>query len=266
MNSILKYAKKKNSDQNEITQEDDQSTANCISINDININDIEENIITRNNNENNKKNDKKIEYYLFDVESYNNNSNDSTLNSIIDLNSIKSHYLPENKKKNVKKKASNYIKNHVQKYKKKYKILPEHNLDQDTNYEESVKNDNNDYDAYELKEIKNDKINNDFAPSQRKENYSKKGNSFIDFVFFAKIKSSTSLTRRQYIRYIVLISALLGLSSIAGNSSYSYLEIPVISVIKSSSLVLIYFLSIKFGEYIFYEIKLFACKNMIKTK
>ncbi|CAD2113866.1 phosphate translocator, putative [Plasmodium vinckei petteri] len=308
MNSILKYAKKKNSDQNEITQEDDQSTANCISINDININDIEENIITRNNNENNKKNDKKIEYYLFDVESYNNNSNDSTLNSIIDLNSIKSHYLPENKKKNVKKKASNYIKNHVQKYKKKYKILPEHNLDQDTNYEESVKNDNNDYDAYELKEIKNDKINNDFAPSQRKENYSKKGNSFIDvikfifliscifsfgsfsttitkyiifvkkfnytqivsffeflvmylilktFVFFAKIKSSTSLTRRQYIRYIVLISALLGLSSIAGNSSYSYLEIPVISVIKSSSLVLIYFLSIKFG------LKEFKCSLLI---
>ncbi|KEG04084.1 hypothetical protein YYE_00986 [Plasmodium vinckei vinckei] len=303
MNNILKYAKKKNSNPNEITQEDDQTTANCISISDININDIEENIITRNNNENNKKNGKKIEYYLYDVESY--NSNDTTLNSVIDLNSIKSHYLPENKKKNLKKNASNYIKNHLQKYKKKYKVLPEENLDHDTSYEESVKNDNNDYDAYELKEIKNDKINNDFAPSQKKNS---KKNSFIDiikfifyisciftfgsfgttitkyiifvkkfnytqivstleflvmylilktFIFFAKIKSSTSLTKRQYIRYIVLISALLGLSSITGNSSYSYLEIPAISVIKSSSLVLIYCLSIKYG------LKKFKCSLLI---
>ncbi|ETB61657.1 hypothetical protein, variant 1 [Plasmodium yoelii 17X] len=308
MKTILKYAKKKNSDQNEITNEDDQTTINCISINDININDIEENVITRdNNNENKKKKDKKIEYYLFDVESYNSN-NDTSLNSVIDLNSIKSHYLPENKKKNAKKKASNYIKKHVKKYKKKYKILPEHNLDQDTSYEESVKNEKKDYDTYELKEIKNDKTNIDFVPSQKKENLSKKNNSFIDvikfvfliscifslgsfsttitkyiffvkkfnytqivsffeflvmflilktFIFFAKIKSSTSLTRKQYIRYIVFISALLGLSAISGNSAYSYLEIPVISVIKSSSLVLIYFLSIKFG------LKEFKCSLLV---
>ncbi|WBY60952.1 phosphate translocator [Plasmodium yoelii yoelii] len=317
MKTILKYAKKKNSDPNEITNEDDQTTINCISINDININDIEENVITRdNNNENKKKKDKKIEYYLFDVESYNSN-NDTSLNSVIDLNSIKSHYLPENKKKNAKKKASNYIKKHVKKYKKKYKILPEHNLDQDTSYEESVKNEKKDYDTYELKEIKNDKTNIDFVPSQKKENLSKKNNSFIDvikfvfliscifslgsfsttitkyiffvkkfnytqivsffeflvmflilktFIFFAKIKSSTSLTRKQYIRYIVFISALLGLSAISGNSAYSYLEIPVISVIKSSSLVLIYFLSIKFGKYIFYKFELFGCKNMKRAK
>ncbi|CXJ20796.1 phosphate translocator, putative [Plasmodium berghei] len=307
MKTVLKYAKKKNSDQNEITNEDDQTTVNCISISDININDIEENVITRDNNGNKKKKDKKIEYYLFDVESYNSN-NGTSLNSVIDLNSIKSHYLPENKKKNAKKKASSYIKKHVKKYKKKYKILPEHNLDQDTSYEESVKNEKKGYDTYELKEIKNDKTNNDFLSSQKKENLSKKNNSFIDvikfvlliscifslgsfsttitkyiffvkkfnytqivsffeflvmflilktFIFFAKIKSSTSLTRKQYIRYIVFISALLGLSAISGNSAYSYLEIPVISVIKSSSLVLIYFLSIKFG------LKEFKCSLLV---
>ncbi|SCQ17002.1 triose or hexose phosphate/phosphate translocator, putative [Plasmodium ovale] len=291
MQSSKTNSKKKNDD-----MKTEHVTDNCIKISDININDIEENINDENKNTEKKKG-KAIEYYLFDVESYNSNNN-TTLDSFVDLSSIRSSYLSENRKKKAKKKKGNYIKKQLKIYKKKYKILPEHNLDQDTNYEESIKTESKDYSIYELKEIKEDKGINDFIPPKRKDNFDVKKDVFVNVIkfiilvssifsfgsfsttitkyiifvkkfnytqivtlleflimylilrvviFFSKMKSSTNLTRKEYIKYIISISALLGLSVVTGNSAYSYLEIPVISVIKSSSLILIYFLSIKFG-------------------
>ncbi|SBT48615.1 triose or hexose phosphate/phosphate translocator, putative [Plasmodium ovale wallikeri] len=240
MQSSKTNSKKKNDD-----MKTEHVTDSCIKISDININDIEENINDENKNKEKKKG-KAIEYYLFDVESYNSNNN-TTLDSFVDLSSIRSSYLSENRKKKAKKKKGSYIKKQLKIYKKKYKILPEHNLDQDTNYEESIKTESKDYSLYELKEIKEDKGINDFIPPKRKDIFNVKKDVFVNVIFFSKMKSSTNLTRKEYIKYIISISALLGLSVVTGNSAYSYLEIPVISVIKSSSLILIYFLSIKFG-------------------
>ncbi|SOV79268.1 triose or hexose phosphate/phosphate translocator, putative [Plasmodium sp. gorilla clade G3] len=275
----------------------DSSTVNGININDININDIEENIKDINTEKAKKDENNSIEYYLFDVESYNNNKKNGE--NFLDLSSIRSSYLCDNKKKKAKKKKSSYLKKQLKIYKKKYKILPEHNIDQDTNYEESVKNENSkDYKIYELKDIKEDKDTNDYITSKTKDIYDMKKDVYVNVIkfiilissifsfgsfsttitkyiifvkkfnytqivtlveflimyiilrlviFFTKIKCSTNLTRKEYIKYIISISALLGLSVVTGNSAYSYLEIPIISVIKSSSLIVIYFLSIRFG-------------------
>ncbi|KYN95295.1 triose or hexose phosphate/phosphate translocator, putative, partial [Plasmodium reichenowi] len=276
----------------------DSSTVNGININDININDIEENIKDINTDKVKKKDENNsIEYYLFDVESYNNNKKNEE--NFLDLSSIRSSYLCDNKKKKAKKKKSSYLKKQLKIYKKKYKILPEHNIDQDTNYEESVKNENSkDYKIYELRDIKEDKDTNDYITSKTKDIYGMKKDVYVNVIkfiilissifsfgsfsttitkyiifvkkfnytqivtlfeflimyiilriviFFTKMKCSTNLTRKEYIKYIISISALLGLSVVTGNSAYSYLEIPIISVIKSSSLILIYFLSIRFG-------------------
>ncbi|GAW83565.1 triose or hexose phosphate/phosphate translocator [Plasmodium gonderi] len=297
MKSLTQNNKKKEEVNNYDDMNTKSSTVNGININDININDIEENVSDHNNERKVKKNGKAIEYYLYDVEAYNGNNN-TTIESFVDLSSIRSNYLSENRKKKAKKKKSSYIKKQLKIYKKKYKILPEHNIDQDTSYEESVKNENRDYKIYDLKEIKTDKGTNDFRSHIRKDTIGIKKNVFINVtkfiilvssifsfgtfsttitkyiifvkkfnytqivtlleflimylilrlvIFCSKIKSSTNLTRKEYIKYIISISALLGLSVVTGNSAYSYLEIPVISVIKSSSLILIYFLSIKFG-------------------
>ncbi|KAI4834905.1 triose or hexose phosphate/phosphate translocator [Plasmodium brasilianum] len=239
---------KQNIKKNEEKKKDDitaeSSTVNGININDININDIEENI-NDDNEKKTKKNGNTIEYYLFDVESYN-SSNNRGVDSFVDLSSIRSSYLSENRKKKAKKKRGSYLKKQLKIYKKKYKILPEHNLDQDTNYENSMKNDIKEYKIYDMKDIKEDNGVNDSVPSKRKDFIIKK-DVFVNVIFFSKVKSTTNLTRKEYIKYIISISALSGLSVVTGNSAYSYLEIPVISVIKSSSLILIYFLSIKFG-------------------
>ncbi|GAB69019.1 transporter [Plasmodium cynomolgi strain B] len=290
-------ALKQNSKKKEVKNHDDMntenSTVNGININDININDIEENISDHKNERKVKKKGKAIEYYLFDVEAYNTNNN-TTTESFVDLSSIRSSYLSENRKKKAKKKKSSYLKKQLKIYKKKYKILPEHNIDQDTSYEESVKNANKDYRIYDLKEVKTDKGTNDFLPQIRKDTIGVKKDVFVNVIkfiilvssifffgscsttitkyiifvrkfnytqivtlleffimylilrlviFCGKMKSSTNLTRKQYIKYII-----------SSNSAYSYLEIPVISVIKSSSLILIYFLSIKFGNLFFSKI------------
>ncbi|EUD69042.1 hypothetical protein C922_00734 [Plasmodium inui San Antonio 1] len=297
MKALKQDSKKKEEVKNHDDMNTENSTVNGININDININDIEENIIDHKNERKVKKKGKAIEYYLFDVEAYN-TTNNTTIDSFVDLSSIRSSYLSENRKKKAKKKKSSYLKKQLKIYKKKYKILPEHNIDQDTSYEESVKNANKDYRIYDLKEVKTDKGANDFLPQIRKDTIGVKKDVFanvikfiilissififgsfstiitkyiifvkkfnytqivtlVEFfirylilrmvIFCGKMKSSTNLTRKEYIKYIISISALLGLSVVTGNSAYSYLEIPVISVIKSSSLILIYFLSIKFG-------------------
>ncbi|CRG97752.1 triose or hexose phosphate/phosphate translocator, putative [Plasmodium gallinaceum] len=297
---INKYNKDEEKKNNIINKKNDidieNLTVNGISINDININDIEERIIDTNETKR-KKSGNAVEYYLFDVRSYNSNSNINSEN-FVDLSTIKSSYLSENRKKKAKKKKSNYIKKQLKLYKKKYKILPEHNLDQDTNYEDSIKNENKNYKKYDLKEIKEDNGNNDFIQPKHKDSFDVKNDVFLSVIkfiilvssifslgsfsttitkyiifvkkfnytqivtffeflimyiilriviFFLRMKSSTDLSRRDYIKYIISISALLGLSVITGNSAYSYLEIPIISVFKSSSLILIYFLSIRFG-------------------
>ncbi|KMZ84443.1 hypothetical protein PVBG_00223 [Plasmodium vivax Brazil I] len=297
MKALKPNSKKKEEAKNHDDMNTENSTVNGININDININDIEENISDHNHERKVKKKGKAIEYYLFDVEAYN-TTNNSTIESFVDLSSIRSSYLSENRKKKAKKKKSSYLKKQLKLYKKKYKILPEHNIDQDTSYEESVKNANKDYRIYDLKEVKTDKGTNDFLPQIRKDTIGVKKDVFVNVIkfiilvssifsfgsfsttitkyiifvkkfnytqivtlleflimylilrlviFLGKMKSSTNLTRKEYIKYIISISAFLGLSVVTGNSAYSYLEIPVISVIKSSSLILIYFLSIKFG-------------------
>ncbi|EWC75409.1 hypothetical protein C923_03900 [Plasmodium falciparum UGT5.1] len=304
----------------------DSSTVNGININDININDIEENIKDINTDKVKKKDENNsIEYYLFDVESYNNNKKNEE--NFLDLSSIRSSYLCDNKKKKAKKKKSSYLKKQLKIYKKKYKILPEHNIDQDTNYEESVKNENSkDYKIYELRDIKEDKDTNDYITSKTKDIYGMKKDVYVNVIKFIILISSIfsfgsfSTTITKYIIFVkkfnytqivtlfefliiiflliisvisssfkwvftnvllrstsmkphiillhvyqvamciiiipslfidlacmVKVSALLGLSVVTGNSAYSYLEIPIISVIKSSSLILIYFLSIRFG-------------------
>ncbi|CAA9990976.1 transporter, putative [Plasmodium knowlesi strain H] len=297
MKALNPYSKKEEEVQNHDDMNTQNSTVNGININDININDIEENISDHENERKVKKKGKAIEYHLFDVEAYN-TTNNSTIESFVDLSSIRSSYLSENKKKKAKKKRISYLKKQLKIYKKKYKILPEHTIDQDTSYEESVKNENKDYRVYDLREVKTDKGTNDFLPQIRKDTIGVKKDVFVNVIkfiilissifsfgtlstaitkyiifvkkftytqiitlleffimylilklvtFCGKMKSSTNLTRKEYIKYIISISALLGLSVVTGNSAYSYLEIPVISVIKSSSLILIYFLSIKFG-------------------
>ncbi|SOV16801.1 triose or hexose phosphate/phosphate translocator, putative [Plasmodium sp. gorilla clade G2] len=297
MKSFIINPRKDEEIRNEIAT--DSSTVNGININDININDIEENIKDINTEKVKKDENNSIEYYLFDVESYNNNNNINNGENFLDLSSIRSSYLCDNKKKKAKKKKSSYLKKQLKIYKKKYKILPEHNIDQDTNYEESVKNENSkDYKIYELKDIKSDKDTNEYITSKTKDIYGMKKDVYVNVIkfiilissifsfgsfsttitkyiifvkkfnytqivtlieflimyiilriviFFTKMKCSTNLTRKEYIKYIISISALLGLSVVTGNSAYSYLEIPIISVIKSSSLILIYFLSIRFG-------------------
>ncbi|SOV23729.1 triose or hexose phosphate/phosphate translocator, putative [Plasmodium sp. DRC-Itaito] len=297
MKSFIINPRKDEEIRNEIAT--DSSTVNGININDININDIEENIKDINTEKVKKDENNSIEYYLFDVESYNNNNNINNGENFLDLSSIRSSYLCDNKKKKAKKKKSSYLKKQLKIYKKKYKILPEHNIDQDTNYEESVKNENSkDYKIYELKDIKEDKDTNEYITSKTKDIYGMKKDVYVNVIkfiilissifsfgsfsttitkyiifvkkfnytqivtlieflimyiilriviFFTKMKCSTNLTRKEYIKYIISISALLGLSVVTGNSAYSYLEIPIISVIKSSSLILIYFLSIRFG-------------------
>ncbi|KJP87218.1 hypothetical protein AK88_03135 [Plasmodium fragile] len=296
MKTLKQYSKKNEEVNNHDDMNTENSTVNGININDININDIEENISDHKNERKVKKKGKAIEYYLFDVEAY--NTNNSTIESFVDLSTIRSSYLSENRKKKAKKKKTSYLKKQLKLYKKKYKILPEHNIDQDTSYEESVKNENKDYRIYDLKEVKTDKGTNDFLPHIRKDTIGVKKDVFLNVIkfiilvssifffgsfsttitkyiifvkkfnytqivtlleflimylilkvviFCGKMKSSTNLTRKEYIKYIISIAALLGLSVVTGNSAYSYLEIPVISVIKSSSLILIYFLSIKFG-------------------
>ncbi|ANQ10852.1 Uncharacterized protein PCOAH_00055080 [Plasmodium coatneyi] len=297
MKALKPYSKKKEEVQNHDDMNTENPTVNGININDININDIEENLSDDKNERKVKKKGKAIEYYLFDVEAYN-TTNNSTIESFVDLSSIRSNYLSENRKKKAKKKKTSYLKKQLKIYKKKYKILPEHNIDQDTSYEESVKNENKDNRIYDLKEVKTDKGTNDFLPQIRKNTINLKKDVFVNVIkfiilvssifsfgtfsttitkyiifvkkfnytliitlleffimylilkmviFCGKMKSSTNLTRKEYIKYIISISAQLGLSVVTGNSAYSYLEIPVISVIKSSSLILIYFLSIKFG-------------------
>ncbi|SBS88451.1 phosphate translocator, putative [Plasmodium ovale curtisi] len=183
MQSSKTNSKKKNDD-----MKTEHVTDNCIKISDININDIEENINDENKNTEKKKG-KAIEYYLFDVESYNSNNN-TTLDSFVDLSSIRSSYLSENRKKKAKKKKGNYIKKQLKIYKKKYKILPEHNLDQDTNYEESIKTESKDYSIYELKEIKEDKGINDFIPPKRKDNFDVKKDVFVNVIKFIILVSS----------------------------------------------------------------------------
>ncbi|CRH02612.1 triose or hexose phosphate/phosphate translocator, putative [Plasmodium relictum] len=275
-------------------------TVNGININDININDIDESIIDTKETKD-KKNTNAIEYYLFDIGSYNNSTNINSEN-FVDLSSIKSSYLSENRKKKAKKKKGNYIKKQLKLYKKKYKILPEHNLDQDTNYEESIGNGNGNgnknYKIYDLKEIKDDKGISDIIQPKLKDSFNVKKDIFLGVIkfiilvssifslgsvstaitkyiifvkkfkytqivtffeflimyiilrlviFFSKMKSSTDLTKKDYIKYIISISALLGLGSVTGVGAYYYLEIPIISVFKSSSLIFIYFLSIRFG-------------------
>ncbi|SBT01540.1 triose or hexose phosphate/phosphate translocator, putative, partial [Plasmodium malariae] len=162
---------KQNIKKNEEKKKDDitaeSSTVNGININDININDIEENI-NDDNEKKTKKNGNTIEYYLFDVESYN-SSNNRGVDSFVDLSSIRSSYLSENRKKKAKKKRGSYLKKQLKIYKKKYKILPEHNLDQDTNYENSMKNDIKEYKIYDMKDIKEDNGVNDSVPSKRKD-------------------------------------------------------------------------------------------------
>ncbi|VWU51790.1 triose or hexose phosphate/phosphate translocator, putative [Hepatocystis sp. ex Piliocolobus tephrosceles] len=274
-----------NHDENNV----ETSATSCININDININDLEANVNVNINNVRNKKNGKTIEYHLFDYDSYKNNDS-TTINSFVDLSSIRSNYLSENKKKKAKKKKKNSLKKQLNIFKQKYKIIPETNLDQDTSYEESVKASTKDYSTYELKEIKEDKSTTDYIDVNKNVFLSvikiillvssifsfgsisttvakyiifvKKFNytqiiTFLEFlimfiilkivVFVRKLKNTTNLTREEYLKYIISIAAMLGFSVITGNSAYSYLEIPIISVVKSSSLILIYFLSVKFG-------------------
>ncbi|ETW30094.1 hypothetical protein PFFCH_02487 [Plasmodium falciparum FCH/4] len=186
----------------------DSSTVNGININDININDIEENIKDINTDKVKKKDENNsIEYYLFDVESYNNNKKNEE--NFLDLSSIRSSYLCDNKKKKAKKKKSSYLKKQLKIYKKKYKILPEHNIDQDTNYEESVKNENSkDYKIYELRDIKEDKDTNDYITSKTKDIYGMKKDVYVNVIKFIILISSIfsfgsfSTTITKYIIFV----------------------------------------------------------------
>lgn len=250
----------------------------------------------RNTRNNKKKKKKKIEYVFYDVESLNDDRQNS--NNIIDLSSIKTEMIFEkndNKKKNTKKgKAKKKIKN----FKKKYKILPEHNLDNDNIYEESLGDSGVLSTTKKKTRKKKTKVDNAIEEVKSKETHGWDNQVFLNvlkmvilissiyslgafsttvtkyifyveklnyahfiagFQFFImyitlrlvlfifKIETSTKLTKKNYIKYIISIAALLGVDTVAGSSCYSYLEIPIITVIKSSSIILIYFLSVKFG-------------------
>ncbi|ETW48264.1 hypothetical protein PFMALIP_03728 [Plasmodium falciparum MaliPS096_E11] len=195
----------------------DSSTVNGININDININDIEENIKDINTDKVKKKDENNsIEYYLFDVESYNNNKKNEE--NFLDLSSIRSSYLCDNKKKKAKKKKSSYLKKQLKIYKKKYKILPEHNIDQDTNYEESVKNENSkDYKIYELRDIKEDKDTNDYITSKTKDIYDYNNN----ILTMDKILTSLMLVGVGALTSIFLILAEFSLISYTSSVTLS---------------------------------------------
>lgn len=279
---------------------------NGVKINDVNFNDIhreneecdtageiDENSSTRKNNK--KKKRKKIEYVFYDVESL--YCNYKTSENVLDLSTIKSETLFEG---NVKKKSKKEnAKKKIKLFKKKYKILPEHILNNDTNYENTINQDL----SQSSKKNKHSRRTNKKEIETTQQNKSTHSRSveniyFLDVlkiivlvlsifslgafgtvvtkfvffveklnyahvitlfhflvvylilkmgVFFLKLESSTNLSRKEYIKFIISVAALLGVDTIAGNGAYAFLEIPIITVFKSSSLILIYFLSVRLG-------------------